>query len=166
MREIMILSRPEAIFYCEGCHARESVMISISDPFHGYPDAPLATRENKIRSLLALSFCDAEEPGPDVYGHPAEAGDLMQPEDARRIRALLERYPDCDVLIHCDAGISRSAGVAAAIVEAEGGDPRTVFDRPWYQPNLHCYRVTREAFGAGGSRQTGTELPEPEDPGR
>ena len=67
-----------------------------------------------------------------------------------RIRALLEQYPDCDILIHCDAGISRSAGVAAAILEAWGGNPRTLFDSPWYEPNLHCYRVTLKALGAYG----------------
>ena len=157
MREIMILSRPEAIFYCEGRHERASVMISISDPFHNYLDTPFVTRENNVRDILPLSFCDAEEPGPDVYGHMAGEKDLMQPEDADQVRALLEQYPDCDILIHCDAGISRSAGVAAAILEAWGGAPRTLFDSPWYEPNLHCYRVTLKALGAVGTRQTGPE---------
>ena len=141
MRNIMILSRPEAVYYCEGEHSRPSIMISISDPFHAYTDTPFVTRENNIRALLPLFFCDAEEPGPDVYGHMARAEDLMQPEDAAQIRDLLARYRDYDVIVHCDAGMSRSAGVAAAIVEASGGDASEIFDSPYYDPNLHCYQL-------------------------
>ena len=149
MRDIMILSRPEAVYYCEGRHSRPCIMISISDPFQSYPDAPFVTRENSIRALLPLYFCDAEEPGPDVYGRMARAEDLMQASDACRIRELLSRYPDLDVIVHCDAGMSRSAGVAAAIVEAEGGDPSRIFDSPYYDPNRHCYRVLRRILLEG-----------------
>ena len=148
MRNSMILSRPEAVCYCEGEHSRPSVMISISDPFHSYDEAPFVTRKNNIRALLSLVFCDAEEPGPDVYGHMARAEDLMQPEDAVRVRDLLTQYPDYDIIVHCDAGMSRSAGVAAAITEAAGGDPSEIFDSPWYDPNLHCYQLLLRVLGS------------------
>ena len=141
MRDIMILSRPEAIFYCEGKHGRQSIMISISDPFETYDDAPFITQDNNIQEILPLSFCDAEGPGPDVYGRMAGEKDLMQIQDAQRIQKLLRRHPDCDIIVHCDAGMSRSAGVAAAIVEAAGGDRSRIFSSPYYQPNLHCYGV-------------------------
>ena len=146
MREIMILSRPEAVYYCEREHSRPRVMISISDPFLSYRDGPFLTRENNLREILFLTFCDAEEPGPDVYGNQAGAEDLMQAGDARRIRDLLERHPDCDLIVHCDAGMSRSAGVAAAVTEAEGGDSGEIFDSPYYDPNLHCYSVLLEVL--------------------
>lgn len=146
MRDIMILSRPEAIFYCEGQHDRPSVMISISDPFEPYDDAPFITQDNSLQEILPLSFCDAEEPGPDVYGRMAGEKDLMQREDALRIRELLNRHPDCDIIVHCDAGMSRSAGVAAAILEAAGGDRASIFGSPYYQPNLHCYGVVRRVL--------------------
>ena len=141
MRSVTILSRPEAVYYCERRHSKPTIMISISDPFLSYPDEPFITPENNIRALLPLTFCDAEEPGPDVYGNPAREEDLMQTEDAVRIRDLLKQYPDLDVIVHCDAGMSRSAGTAAAIVEAEGGDPATIFRSPYYDPNLHCYQL-------------------------
>ena len=141
MRDITILSRPEAVFYCEGRHSRPSIMISISDPFLSYPDAPFITQENNIQALLPLTFCDAEEPGPDVYGNMAREEDLMQVEDAVLIRDLLKQYPDLDIIVHCDAGMSRSAGTAAAIVEAAGGDPSSIFRSPYYDPNLHCYQL-------------------------
>ena len=141
MREIMILSRPEAVFYSEGRHSRPAVMISISDPFETYTEAPFISRENGIRAILPLAFCDAEKPGPDVYGRLAGAEDLMQREDAIQIRELLDRYPEHDIIVHCDAGMSRSAGVAAAIVKAAGGDPSGIFDSPYYDPNRYCYRL-------------------------
>ena len=146
----MILSRPEAVYYCEGRHSRPTIMISISDPFLSYPDAPFISRENNIRALLPLIFCDAEEPGPDVYGNMAREEDLMQEEDAVRIRDLLTQYPDCDVIVHCDAGMSRSAGTAAAIVEASGGDPASIFRSPYYDPNLHCYQLVLRVLTEGG----------------
>ena len=33
MRDITILFRTEAIYYCEGQHSRPSIIISISDPY-------------------------------------------------------------------------------------------------------------------------------------
>ncbi len=141
MHEIMILSRPEAIYYCEGSHTRPTIMISISDPFHTYAETPFITPENNIQAILPLAFCDAEEPGPDVYGHMAGAEDLMQKEDAVQIRDLLARYPNHTIIVHCDAGMSRSAGVAAAIEAYAGGDPSRIFGSPYYDPNRHCYRL-------------------------
>lgn len=149
MDDIKILSRPEAVYYCEVRHSRPSIMISISDPYLSYPDAPFITRENNIQALLPLTFCDADEPGPDVYGNLARAEDLMQEEDAIRIRDLLAQHPDCNVIVHCDAGMSRSAGTAAAIIEAAGGDPASIFRSPYYDPNLHCYQLVLRVLTEG-----------------
>ncbi len=152
MRDVMILSRPEAVSYCERAHDRPSVMVSISDPSFSYPDAPFRTPENGILEILSLTFCDAEVPGPDVYGNPAGPEDLMQEADALGVRRLLEDHPGCRVIVHCDAGMSRSAGVAAAILEAGGGDADAVFDSPWYDPNLHCYSLTLRVLRRDGGQ--------------
>ena len=69
-------------------------MISISDPFETYDDAPFITQDNSIREILPLSFCDAEGPGLDVYGRIAGEEDLMQIQDAQRIRILLNRQTE------------------------------------------------------------------------
>jgi predicted protein tyrosine phosphatase len=60
--------------------------------------------------------------------------------DAQTIWEALERHRDIvRVVVHCDAGISRSAGVAAAILKAHGGDDAPLFQR--YRPNPHVYET-------------------------
>jgi protein-tyrosine phosphatase len=47
------------------------------------------------------------------------------------------------VVVHCEAGVSRSPTVAAALCKGMGGDDRRFFRR--YQPNMHVYRLMLEA---------------------
>ena len=70
----------------------------------------------------------------------------MRDEDAAQVAELLRSYPDTDVIVHCDAGISRSAGVAAAILKHTTGDDSSIFENGLYDPNLWCYRKTLEAL--------------------
>jgi hypothetical protein len=53
---------------------------------------------------------------------------------------------DCAV-VHCEAGISRSAGVAAAIGMALNNDDSFIFNDSRFTPNRTCYREVMEAFG-------------------
>ncbi|MBR1496099.1 MAG: metallophosphoesterase [Oscillospiraceae bacterium] len=50
------------------------------------------------------------------------------------------------LIVHCDAGISRSAGVAAAIGKCCNGDDRAFFRGGRYCPNMWCYRKTMAAL--------------------
>lgn len=51
-----------------------------------------------------------------------------------------------DFIVHCDAGISRSSGVAAAILKAKTGDDSQIFNNPKYRPNMRCYRIVLDEF--------------------
>ena len=144
--KVTVLSRRNAMAYCYQSHVSPSVMISISDPNMRYDTAPFCSSDNKVKKILRLSFADADRPGVDVYGRNASETDLMSREDAMKVRRLLESYPGLDVIVHCDAGISRSAGVAAGILKAKTGDDSQVFDDPGFCPNRHCYRVTLQAL--------------------
>ena len=148
---VAVMSRSRAMSYCHHQNARPAVMISISDPYMRYSISPFISPDNLIIEILNLSFADADAPGIDVYGREASSSDLMQPEDGQKIKALLERHPNTDIIVHCDAGISRSAGVAAAIMKAKTGDDSQIYDSPVYYPNSHCYRTTLNAllFGSG-----------------
>lgn len=56
------------------------------------------------------------------------------------------------LIVHCSAGISRSAGVAAAIHDALGwpianAQDNDVFRDGKFAPNMHCYRTMLRALG-------------------
>ena len=143
---VTVMSRWYAVFYCYNPHAQPTVMISISDPHMQYAAAPFCSEENKVLQILSLCFADADQPGPDIYGYDAREEDLMRDEDAAQVAELLRTYPDTDVIVHCDAGISRSAGVAAAILKHVTGDDSSIFDNGLYDPNLWCYQKTLAAL--------------------
>lgn len=97
------------------------------------PEAPMCL------GVLRLSFADA-----DVQQDPPLV--LFDRERAIEIRDFVLAHRDRAelVVVHCDAGLSRSPAVAAAITRALGGD-----DTPWfkrYRPNALVYRKLLEAF--------------------
>lgn len=53
------------------------------------------------------------------------------------------------MLVHCEAGISRSAGVAAAAAISKylDQDDLTIFNSHSYYPNFLCYYYVLEALG-------------------
>lgn len=59
---------------------------------------------------------------------------------ARKIAKFVMRYKDSveQIVVHCDAGISRSAGVAAAIAKYLNLNNDRFFKEP-YDPNKTCY---------------------------
>ena len=60
---------------------------------------------------------------------------------ARKIAKFVMRYKDSveQIIVHCDAGISRSAGVAGAIAKYLNGNDDDFFVRGPYTPNMTCY---------------------------
>ncbi len=143
---VTVMSRKNAIRYCGQKNPEPTVMISISDSRMAYDDEPFASTENGIVDILRLSFSDADGKGLDVYGNPVEESDLMTDEDARNVAAFVDAHRDVRILVHCDAGISRSAGVAAAILKYYTGDDSKIFKGGWYYPNMWCYRKTLNAL--------------------
>lgn len=111
-------------------------IISISGSNEPMPDI---IKNPFILYLLELHFDDVEE---DWHNEKA-----MTFEDAENIVNFVKQLNDVDTLyVHCGAGISRSAGVAAAISKALTGDDTYFFERP-FCPNMNCYKLTLKAFG-------------------
>ena len=75
----------------------------------------------------------------DVNDIIAAEKDLLCDKDAERIVEFSEKYKDKLLIIHCDAGISRSSGIAAAILRHYTGDDAEIFDNYSYDPNMWCY---------------------------
>lgn len=144
--EILAMSRTRAIQYCQMAHRRSSVMVSISDPNMVYSSSPYTTKENRVEAILSLCFCDADRPGVDVYGNETDGSDLMSDDDAWKVATFVTEHMTDRIIVHCDAGISRSGGVAAAIAKWMLNDDHEFFCSGQYRPNMWCYRKTLTAL--------------------
>lgn len=89
--------------------------------------------------ILFLQFDDSEKVN--------EGG--MSKEQADKIAEFVSniRHKEYTLYVHCDAGVSRSAGVASAIMYCVNGDDSEIFDNGKYVPNMLCYRQVIKAFG-------------------
>lgn len=145
--DVVVMSRRRAEMYCDLKHDVESVIISISSPNMKYKNAPYMSEQNNVKDILSLSMYDADGEGYDVYGTRVVASDLMRDEQAQEIADFVRKYEDKRIIVHCDAGISRSAGVAAAILRSYTGDDSQIFDHPHHAPNMYIYYKVLKAFG-------------------
>jgi predicted protein tyrosine phosphatase len=127
--EVMFLDRPEP-------HA----VISIREPGSDQPAIP---RNEHCRGILRLSFHDVDR--------EADGKLLFTAADAREILAFVTRVrPEIETLVvHCEAGISRSAGVAAALAKVYDGSDGFFFEH--YIPNRLVYSTLLRAWQEGDS---------------
>ncbi len=104
---------------------RDWVAISISDPFSDPP-----TLEGGWQSVLRLRFSDIEkEDKPSV---------MFSARDAQSIIDFVWRANEAgveNILVHCKAGVSRSAAVAKWIA----GEYHLPFDHDYFLYNRHIY---------------------------
>ena len=77
----------------------------------------------------------------------------MQKKDAKKILQFVDEhiFDISEIIVHCGAGISRSAGVCAALMKILTLCDNQIFDSPKYKPNMHCYRTILDAYFGSGS---------------
>ena len=87
----------------------------------------------QVKDFITLAFDDVTTYCQGYYP--------ITEQQARKIAKFVMRYKDSveQIVIHCDAGISRSAGVAAAIAKYLNGNDDDFFVRSPYTPNMTCY---------------------------
>lgn len=105
-------------------HEEPHLIVSITSRMDDVARIP--TNEHTLE-IVRLVFLD-------VPGHLPVA---MTDEDAERILDALERHRSVveRVVVHCDAGVSRSPGVALALAQLTGGSTDEIRER--YRPNPH-----------------------------
>ena len=125
----------------DGVLVRSSyIVISIHDT---YSSPAKVKQQSGLRAVLQLAFDDAE---PTNSAALPKALTLMTREQAKSIWEFVEHHMDTvgAVVVHCEAGVSRSPAVAAALCKSMGGNDRKFWRE--YQPNVHVYRLVLEAW--------------------
>ena len=139
---IKILSRTKAIKLSYTDFEKDKVIISIRDPWA--EKAHFNDGNSSIKEILYLSFYDISEETKDIFGGYSS----MSPDDALKIAHFVNKWKDevDTIRAHCEVGVSRSAGIAMAIMEYLNMDLTPLFENPTYCPNMLCYELTKLAF--------------------
>lgn len=111
---------------------KPTIVISISCPSDLVPRYLLYDINNMVDKIF-LKFDDVE----CDFGSYVSMSD----EDAKNILDFVFKHKDVEnIVVHCDAGISRSAGVAAALSKIFNKDDMEYFSpETIYSPNMCCY---------------------------
>lgn len=126
-----------------GNHDVPHVVVSINCP----GDEPPKFEANELTlGRVNLFFWDLDAV---PYGQDTKCENyfLCEPEDAQKIVDLIDAHPEAQrVIVHCTAGKSRSAAVAAALMKSIEGDDSPIFNNPRYKPNMRVYRMVLNAW--------------------
>lgn len=136
------MSRENAVKYCQEPHKNKTIIISITTPQEKYTDCLISNEDfNSVSDILEVEFCDIDNNYPiDSY--------KMKQADAKKIVDFVESNLDKDIIVHCDYGVSRSAGIAAALSKYYNNTDEQFFSNNKYVPNMLCYRlIFEELFG-------------------
>jgi predicted protein tyrosine phosphatase len=120
-------------------------LISIKDPSEKPLDHTMAHKYGETCAILNLTFHDVDSLKiANDYKLSA-----FTPEMAKQILKWAKTIMEADIdliIIQCNAGISRSSGVAAALSLIVNGDDGWVFDDKRYLPNRLVYRTILKTY--------------------
>lgn len=115
---------------------KDCIVISINDT--GYTTDLI---NKNIRDILVLEFDDIDSDYDRLKA--------MTYDDGIKIREFINKYKDSvvNIIIHCTAGVSRSAGVACGIALYLNGTDEYIWRSKRYLPKRKCYEITASSFG-------------------
>lgn len=129
---LFVMSQATAEMYAKTEVGQQACYISITSPNQSNADLTPVPEDN----ILRLQFDDVDS------GKTA-----ITSLDAQKILEFVQQDDIRVLVVHCGAGVSRSAGVAAAISEIFWGSSEQFFER--YVPNRLCYRTVLSAYHTG-----------------
>ena len=95
-------------------------------------------------AALYLRFDDMIPQEEALMEYPAV---LFNEDMAKKVAEFVYLHKDANELIcQCACGISRSAGIAAAVMEHFYKNGAAIFEDGWYRPNVFVYQLTLEAL--------------------
>lgn len=137
---IEVMSRAKFTEYTKSNHRLTSAVISISSPHEGI--VHISNSQNNGVVLLYRATFDDTDRADNTSLVPL---DLMQAElMAKFVKGAIDKVDK--IIVHCRAGQSRSAGIAAAILKYYTNDDTSIFNNPRYTPNMLCYRMMLTAL--------------------
>ena len=139
---IKALSREKAIRLSYSDFDNDKIIISIRDPNKVKPEFNI--NNSSIKGILYLSFYDINEETKSIFG----GYESMSPIDAILIRDFILKWQDeiDTIWVQCEMGMSRSAGIAAAIIEYFDLNSKEILECNQYYPNRLCYNLTKGAL--------------------
>lgn len=107
---------------------------------HTYLDSEPRFLKEKIDNVVHVEFFEFNDESSSLPVLHA-----MTKDDAvRMVNAVKQHYDKVDqIIVHCDAGQSRSVGCVAAIKKWYTNDDEEFFKGT---PNMHCYHLVLEEF--------------------
>lgn len=134
IKTVRVMNKSQVENYGLNLHTHNSVIISISSRECNTAFI-VPNSVNKITDVLKLQFNDTDS-SERIYGG-------IEGTDVREITDFVKKYEssnkEVNLIVNCEAGQSRSAGVAAAIMKYLYNDDTPIFNNSKYTPNMLCY---------------------------
>lgn len=144
--EFLITDRKK-ITSLDGLLQGKHIVISVCCSHNDFPKLP----ENDSRlDTLQLRFSDLDNI--EDVKKMTELSDheriLFTKEQAKEILFLVDKHIGLieTIVCQCDAGVSRSSGIAAALSKILNGDDMWVFNSKKYTPNMFVYRTIMNVY--------------------
>lgn len=137
---VEVMNRQQARKFTYASHDFSTIIISITD-VESLPNSFNHDSKNGVVAICPVKFDDVNRGGENCITR----------EDAMKIAKFVMRHVNLKtcvdhILVHCEAGQSRSAGVAAAILKFYTGNDMQIYGNPKYTPNSTCYSMVLEAL--------------------
>lgn len=139
--QVMVMNQTSAEEYSMQPHSCKSVVISITSRC-SYEAFIVPNKVSNIIDVLKIQFNDEDTEDENFGG--------ITYTEAKQISDFVKKYKDNKeiglIIVQCEAGQSRSAGVAGAILKYLYDDDTRIFNDGRYTPNMLCYRKVLTAL--------------------